>query len=354
MAIPLRIAIPLVGLCCLLVVCSWIFYGGDQEYPNVRVQFVNRDVGWIVGPRLLQTTDGGRTWKEIRKDGYGTFTSESIGFGHRDIQFITPTSGVQLDLSKIVKTHDGGSTWRDQFSLPERQRPEVPSGSLFFLTTEVGWIVNEAVSRTTDGGRNWTQLTVTPRGLDERQRAMRIAPTLANFVPALWFVSEQIGLMARLDGEVYRTGDGGSTWTKVLTVESRITNIFFINNQKGWLTGERGFVARTTDGGLTWAQESAPTSVDLTSVFFINEQTGWVVGLGSTILYTRDGGVTWKNGSVSGLIGLPPLASVSFADELHGWAVGGYGEGISFSLFTPSNLILSTSDGGLTWRPFTP
>ena len=160
--------------------------------------------------------------------------------------------------------------------------------------------------------------------------------------------------MARLDGEVYRTSDGGTTWSKVWTVESRITNIFFINNQRGWLSGDRGFIARTTDGGLTWSKEPAPTSADLTSIFFINEQTGWVVGLESTILFTRDGGLTWKNGSVSGLIGAPPLASVSFADESHGWAVGGNGQGISVSPFTPSNVILSTSDGGRTWQPFTP
>ena len=108
--------------------------------------------------------------------------------------------------------------------------------------------------------------------------------------------------MARLDGEVYRTSDGGTTWSKVWTVESRITNIFFINNQRGWLSGDRGFIARTTDGGLTWSKEPAPTSADLTSIFFINEQTGWVVGLESTILFTRDGGLTWKNGSVSGYL----------------------------------------------------
>lgn len=349
----LRIAIAVI-LSCSVALGFLIFVNAERQFPNVRVQFVNRDVGWIVGPRLLQTTDGGRTWKEIRSDGYGTFTAESIGFGHQYIQFVTPASGVQLDLNKIVQTHDGGSTWLDQFSLPERQKPEVPSGSLFFLTPEVGWVVNEMVYRTTDGGRNWSQLSATPRGYSDRQRAMRIASNLADLVPALWFVDEQMGLMAQLDGEVYRTRDGGPTWTKVLTVESRITNIFFVNNQKGWLTGKGGFIARTTDSGLTWSKQHAPTSADLTSIFFINEEAGWAVGVGSTILYTRDGGLTWKNASVAGSLGAAPLASVSFADERHGWAVGGYGQGISFSLFTPSNLILSTSDGGLTWQRFYP
>jgi photosystem II stability/assembly factor-like uncharacterized protein len=238
--------------------------------------------------------------------------------------------------------------------LPELYKSEIPSGSLFFLTPDVGWVVNEKVHRTTDGGRNWTRLSATPQGLEERQRAMRVAPTIANFIPALWFVDPQVGLMARLDGEVYRTNDGGTTWVKVWTVESRLTNIFFLNSQKGWLTGDRGFIARTLDGGMTWSKELAPTTADLTSAFFISEQTGWAVGTESTILYTRDGGLTWKHGSVSGLIGSPPLASVSFADEIHGWAVGGHGQGISLSPFTPSNVILSTGDGGQTWKPFAP
>jgi photosystem II stability/assembly factor-like uncharacterized protein len=354
MSVSLRIGLAAVALCFALVGCAAMFGNAEQQFPNVRVQFVNREVGWIIGPRLLRTTDGGRTWKQIRSDGYGTLASESIGFGHRIIQFITPASGVQLDLNAVVMTGDGGRTWRDQFSLPERRKPAVPSGSLFFLTPEVGWVVNEMVNRTTDGGRSWTPLSATPRGLTERQLAMRIASTVADFVPALWFVNEQTGLMARLDGEVYRTNDGGTTWAKVWAVESHITNIFFLDNQKGWLTGDRGFLAQTTDGGLTWSKTTTPTSADLTDIFFISEKMGWAVGSRSTILYTRDGGSTWTSASVSGLFGSPPLASVSFADELHGWVVGGHGEEFSVVPTSGSNVILSTVDGGLTWKPFTP
>jgi photosystem II stability/assembly factor-like uncharacterized protein len=56
------------------------------------------------------------------------------------------------------------------------------------------------------------------------------------------------------------------------------------------------------------------------------------------IYRTIDGGVTWKRASVSGSWqGDAGLNSVSFADSLHGWAVGGGGT------------ILRTTDGGLTW-----
>src|SRR5262245_62146978 len=38
----------------------------DDNYPNYRVQFINEHVGWIIGPHLFHTTDGGTTWTMIR------------------------------------------------------------------------------------------------------------------------------------------------------------------------------------------------------------------------------------------------------------------------------------------------
>jgi photosystem II stability/assembly factor-like uncharacterized protein len=89
-------------------------------------------------------------------------------------------------------------------------------------------------------------------------------------------------------------------------------------------------------------------------LFFINKEIGWAVGAQSTILYTKDGGLTWKQGSISGLLGAPPLASVSFVDELRGWAAGGNGEGDPFSPVSPSNVVLATQDGGQTWKSVNP
>jgi photosystem II stability/assembly factor-like uncharacterized protein len=350
----LRVAVVIALACCPVLIIGFFSLNNNNRSPNVRVQFVNAQVGWIVGPRLLQTTDGGRTWNQIRSDGYGTFEAESIGFGHRVIQFIDPNYGVQVDLNGIAKTADGGRTWSDQFALPKRNKPEIPSGSVFFLSPETGWLVCEAVYYTRDGGRNWQLLSPTPRGIEHRQRDMRVAPTVANFIPALWFTDTKNGLMARMDGEVYRTNDGGTTWDLIWEVKKKITDIYFANSQDGWLAGEGGFVARTNDSGKTWTPASTQTNADLTSIFFLTKQLGWVAGSESTILYTRDGGLTWQRSSVAGLSGSPPLASISFTDHLHGWAVGGNSDPMEASLFAPSNVVLSTDDGGQTWRSVRP
>lgn len=33
-----------------------------KDYPNTRVQFVDSKTGFIIGPRLIRTVDGGRSW----------------------------------------------------------------------------------------------------------------------------------------------------------------------------------------------------------------------------------------------------------------------------------------------------
>jgi photosystem II stability/assembly factor-like uncharacterized protein len=210
--------------------------------------------------------------------------------------------------------------------------------------------VGSDVYYTDDGGSHWIRLSRTPPGNALRQRHMSIAPTYAVNNPALWFIDSKNGLMARLDGEIYRTNDGGRTWELAWEVDKNITDLFFINDRDGWIVGNEGFVARTIDGGLTWSAITTPVRADLTNVFFISKQIGCAVGYESTILYTRDGGATWNQASIDGKLNALPLASVAFSDEKHGWVVGGAADPMSPSLSVPSNVVLATDDGGQSWR----
>lgn len=340
--------------CGVLMVIGAIVSCTTNTNPNIKVQFVNSRVGWIVGARLLKTTDGGRTWNVIRSDGFGTFEAESVGYGHRSIQFIDSNTGVQLGGNVLAKTTDGGRTWTEHFSIPKPVGQDVPPQSLFFISPEVGWVVGEYIYHTTDGGRSWISLSKTPVGDHQRQRVMRIAPSYADYMPTIWFSDVGNGLMARLDGEVYATNDGGKTWKMAWRVDKKITDMFFIDNQTGWIVGDGGFMARTTDGGITWLALSTNTKADLTSILFLNSQMGWAAGSDSTILHTKDAGATWQRASITELRGSTPLASISFTDSLHGYAVGGNADPMLPSLLAPSNVVLSTTDGGETWRCIRP
>jgi len=88
----------------------------------------------------------------------------------------------------------------------------------------------------------------------------------------------------------------------------------------------------------SWRAQQAPSGGDdLYDVSFPDLTHGWAVGGidKGDILTTSDGGATWR----SRAIGTNGLAGVSFVDATHGWAVGVH------------NTVLATSDGGVSWTP---
>ena len=323
----------------------------NNSYPYVHVQFVNSSIGWIVGSRLLQTTDGGRSWKVIHAGADGTVISETVVEDLRRFQFINPDVGIRWDRDAFRKTSDGGRTWKNSLSISADNEHQLVS--FFFLSPTEGWVVGKNVYYTDDGGQNWQRLAPTPTGDSRHQRELRIARELANYQPLLWFTSAKNGVMAKLDGMVQLSNDGGKTWQYVFDAGKLLSDLFFTDDSNGWLVGKEGFIARTSDGGRTWTPVKTPTINDLIAVHFINSNSGCAVGVKCTIVCTRDGGTTWNSALVKSLPKVAPLlASVSFADDLNGWAVGGFGIESSWGLIpSSSNIALNTKDGGQTWEP---
>ena len=167
-----------------------------------------------------------------------------------------------------------------------------------------------------------------------------------------------------------KTTDGGVNWSRVevtrgADVDLKLTGLRFADSEHGWVYGELGALFYTTDGGATWARQRVPTRHLLLGASFLDARTGWLSGGGLTVLKTSDGGATWRAGTVflpatgegaqqpkeSVRVETEPLESdtrqvggrrlnaVWFATPERGWAVGGEG------------VIISTTDGGRTWRP---
>ncbi len=103
--------------------------------------------------------------------------------------------------------------------------------------------------------------------------------------------------------------------------------------------GERGGILRSTDSGRTWSTISVPWGATLTGVSFASDaRHGWAVGHDALILTTADGGRTWRK-QWQGANLEASFLDVCALDASEVIAVGAYG------------LCLATSDGGRTWSP---
>lgn len=158
-------------------------------------------------------------------------------------------------------------------------------------------------------------------------------------------------------GSLYRTGDGGKTWTLAESgTKLPLFGIDFADQTVGWAVGKSGVILGTSDGGKRWKSQTSPIPPDkhLFKIEAIDARTAWAVGDWGAIAFTDDGGVTWQDRSLGKLTVTPAPATgdrppmpvsddtilygVSFPDPQHGFIGGEFGT------------VLATDDGGATWR----
>lgn len=235
----------------------------------------------------------------------------------------------------LSKTTDGGVHWSD----PSSGSVPRPNGfSLFFINADTGYIASLGeVFKTADGGVTWTSAST-----DVYCELYSIFFTDANTGYVVG--GFEIGFYNCTYTFLAKTIDGGSNWITILNQKDSVPlrSVFFSNSYTGYTVGDAGTILKTTDGGSNWLEQSSPTDTVLTAVFFPATDTGYIVGSYGTILKTTDGGLNWIAQS-SGTNG--DLLSVFFTDVNTGYAVGGIYDGNFVD-----HIILKTSNGGLTWN----
>ena len=188
----------------------------------------------------------------------------------------------------------------------------------------------------------------------------------------------RIEMMNELDGwavteaEIARTNDGGLTWYNVTPPEMEETgygvDTFILDVEHAWVQKpdfenfpNGGFLYRTTDGGLTWTEFTVPFSRG--DINFVDGDNGWAladlgVGAGSNavaVYRTTSGGAVWErmytndpNDPESGTS--LPLGGIKSdlvpLDRDTAWVTG--------TVYAPGEVYLHhTDDGGRTWNPVT-
>ncbi len=384
---------------------DWYWYGPETMFSDAA--FADAQHGCVVGARALQrqeedyaasawsTTDGGATWTQTDVagvTGLGAVTTQggaywaagagnaiahspdgvqwtrdtveapvyfegiamtaggmgwAVGSGESDDWFSNSsvTSGI------VLRTTDGGATWA-----PEAD-PVLSADSLVSVTfdgEDDGRILGEsgAIYVTHDGGDTWA--LVGP----DREAPVTFAAITRSPDGLLWAVgrtsdyNDYYGESGSGAGVVWRSGDGGTTWTALddpLFEVGGFGQVCAAASGEAWVAGEGGRILHTADGGVTWAQQATGVGASLIGLAFSDAEHGWAVSaaMPGVVLETTDGGAHWKLTTV-GTRERYLTVSASGSDV---W-LGGM-EYRSDCEEEGAGLVAHSGDGGATWTTAT-
>ena len=261
---------------------------GEGIYADIA-SFIFRPDG-VLFTVNREPNQGQQTWLRSDDDGASWYrpaaAPDAPGLGEG--LFVDRRLGLVVGFQTLARTIDGGQSWQN-VPLP------TDSGS----AGEIGMASRQQIYLTTsrsDGGALW-------RSRDEGLTWQRVVQGLPSSFPiyGLALRPDGLGLCGggqSGQGALYRTIDGGETWSSVSWTGGPILDI-------AWADESRVFAV---DGDHTWRSESAGVTwqrVDdpwASKVRFTDARRGMVFGRTATVRITDDGGETWHTVD-------PPLAS---------------------------------------------
>jgi len=292
---------------------TWEAFAVPVAAPEIwSMKFHDHDNGWLFGPMIYETSDGGRSWRAVKQVGWDQgrfdFVSADLGWAVAE-----DNPGTGTTERAVVHTEDGGRTW-DEIKprliggVAPSPTPTPEGGEVFYvdamdlMTPLEGWaLVDGRLLWTEDGGESWSDITP-PVSPDVFLADATFSDTSHGWAVAVGIEDGYATGVVR----AYQTSNGGQTWKEsplpaidpddvgTLYVESVDSqNAWLVNHIPSGSNWSYGALFRTTDGGASWTELEPPSG---SPVSFVTANLGWTVlgPAGDQLFVTRDGGSTWK------------------------------------------------------------
>jgi tripeptide aminopeptidase len=241
--------------------------GTEAEFRSLHAP--SSQVVWTGGRggRYAVTTNGGTTWHADSVHGAANLFFTGVWAHNARTAYLL---GTHFDggLARIYRTDDGGASWTMQW--------ESTAAGVFMDALQC-WTADRCIAygdpidgvlmmlRTTDG-RTWSRVTALPALIEGEAGFAASGTTLTMHGLSHAWIGTGVGAHAR----VYRTSDGGASWSVADTplpgnASSGIFGVAFRDTARGVAVGgdyqrrteEQHNVVRTTDGGRTWTMVGA-------------------------------------------------------------------------------------------------
>ena len=330
-------------------------------------EFLTTERGFAWNRRaVMATTNGGQSWTGVVPEDFSHFIYD-IDFLNEDLALAV---GRMDSLWGVFRSTNGGTNW-------QRISQQNLKFVLIMSQTEVIGANGPDFYRSTDGGATWTQTysDFDPRSQADVEAIRRVdedSVAAVAFDGRIWmshdrgqtwarvkeptgrwgskwdiqFPKPQVGYAVGRIGLIYKTTDGGQTWTQLSNGGARTMNdLVMLPSGVGMAVGREGVVLRTTDFGKHWTASQLRATghfshdTMLHCVEAVDEDT-FIVGGQTSLFRTDDAGASWT--LLAELGGNADVFDTHFLDEQRGWAFG--------ALDSPRGFIDRTTDGGQTWE----
>jgi len=201
------------------------------------------EAGIYNGGGVYKTTDNGVTLKQLGTIGH----NDSVAVDFSDPNRMTLLAGGHESSQTLWKSTNGGANWTNI-------GPSLPGGTSYssnsFIVDAQTYVVGcspfatNGVYRTVNGGTSWTSVST---------EGAWAAPLVASDGAAYWQIMWNNGLI--------KSTDKGATWTKVVSQWNALQPITLIELPDKRLAGVSGtgnnvdsFVVLSKDGGKTWTK----------------------------------------------------------------------------------------------------
>jgi hypothetical protein len=370
--------------------------------PVNDIGLADDSIGWAAdGLGIYLTADQGRSWRTItppnlaNEDVSGRIGAmDAVGQSDlwlvlEDVPGLVPYSQSKDGSDRgqgIDRSTNGGQTWTFS-ALPGCLQECGANLSVSFVDPERGFAtIGPALHgptmlfSTDDGGATWTRLGRLPDlgevVVDGPGPTVQIV-----FSSALdgWAVTGPTfgdsGQQTSPGGVLYRTTDGGASWSRAPGLSSRdqlALPTFFGKHTGVMLSNPEGVPRQSTsvfvtdDGGVTWTAHRLPTIAGLASFkpkglgfrFAAIGPANWRIDVGSAIYSTTNAGRTWTRSVPEPKSEAGSVSSVVFPSSGDGMAIS-LPPGCSGPTFAPHGpqcypSLTVSRDGGSRWVPVQP
>ncbi|CAN5445871.1 hypothetical protein BH10BAC5_BH10BAC5_14970 [soil metagenome] len=296
---------------------TWTTRNAPAVQPELSLSFINENTGWLCGrkdtvgyfiSRMYKTTNGGVNWIQVSVTGTWDYYAELQMLNNDSVVIFSGYNNGWSQGGSSKYTFNSGGTFSNT----------IGGGgySMRFINKNTGWacsygandlgVMSTFVFKTINSGKDWTRVY---------KDTIYTGAFNMKAVTNQFFVNVNTGFICGDKGRFLKTTNGGTNWTD-LSISSTFlfSALYFFDENTGYATAS-GYNAadisalkRTTDGGLTWTAMTNNPINKLGKIIFTDNLTGWTIGKSGTISnYTGGGLMKTISG---GLTEIEPISSI--------------------------------------------